>query len=120
VNLILINQYYPPDVAPTGLMLEAVAEELAALGHHVTILCSRGGYGGQKEVAAAARAVVDGVEVVRCWSTAYGRRGFLGKIADYVSFYLGVVWGLCTASHRPDRVVALTTPPYLSVVAGVF
>ncbi|WP_035613980.1 glycosyltransferase family 4 protein [Haloferula sp. BvORR071] len=120
MNLILINQYYPPDVAPTGLMLESVAEELAALGHHVTILCSRGGYGGQKGEAASARAATDGVEVVHCWSTAYGRRGFLGKIADYASFYLGVAWGLCTARHRPDRVVALTTPPYLSVLARVF
>ena len=118
MNLILINQYYPPDVAPTGLMLEAVAEELAALGHHVTILCSRGGYGGQDD-AAGPRSTSDGIEVLRCWSTAYGRRGFLGKIADYASFYLGVAWGLCTA-RRPDRVVALTTPPYLSVMARVF
>jgi len=120
VNLILINQYYPPDVAPTGLMLESVAQELAALGHQVTILCSRGGYGGQKQDAAKSRATTDGVEVVHCWSTAYGRRGFLGKIADYASFYLGVAWGLCTTRHRPDRVVALTTPPYLSVLARVF
>lgn len=122
MNLILINQYYPPDVAPTGLMLESVAEELVAQGHHVTILCSRGGYGGKKEEpgASPAAASTGGVEVHHCWSTAYGRRGFLGKIADYGSFYLGVAWGLCTAKQRPDRVVALTTPPYLSVVARIF
>lgn len=120
MNFILINQYYPPDVAPTGLMLESVAEELAALGHHVTILCSRGGYGGRKEAAPDEPATTSGVEVVRCWSTTYGRRGFMGKLADYTSFYLGVAWGLCTAKRRPDRVVALTTPPFLSVIARLF
>lgn len=127
VNFILINQYYPPDVAPTGLMLESVAEELLALGHDVTILCSRGGYGGKKQgtpllddAAADESGIAPGIRVVRCWSTAYGRSGFLGKLADYGSFYLGVAWGLCTARQRPDRVVALTTPPYLSVLARLF
>ena len=43
VHLLLINQYYPPDEAPTGLMLESVAEELVAMGHEVTVLCSCGG-----------------------------------------------------------------------------
>ena len=26
MHVVLLNQYYPPDVAPTGVMLEAVAE----------------------------------------------------------------------------------------------
>ena len=26
MHAVLLNQYYPPDVAPTGVMLEAVAE----------------------------------------------------------------------------------------------
>jgi hypothetical protein len=34
-----------------------------------------------------------------------------------MSFYLGVAWRLAWIHPRPDRVVALTTPPYLSVLA---
>ena len=44
---ILINQYFPPDAAPTGLMLELVAKELVDLGHEVTILCAKGRYAGE-------------------------------------------------------------------------
>ncbi|MDA7525768.1 hypothetical protein OAG85_01840 [Verrucomicrobiales bacterium] len=36
-----LNQYYPPDVAPTGVLLSHVAEHLAGNGHKVTVLCSK-------------------------------------------------------------------------------
>ena len=45
LHLLLINQDYPPDVAPTGVMMEAVADLLARDGHVVTVLTSDGGYG---------------------------------------------------------------------------
>jgi colanic acid biosynthesis glycosyl transferase WcaI len=122
MNFILINQYYPPDGAPTGLMLEAAAGELVALGHDVTILCSAGGYAATAAGAAPVPTAAEGLpspapRVVRCWSTTFGRASFLGKLLDYGSFYLGVTWELLTLRPAPDRLVALTTPPYLSVLA---
>jgi colanic acid biosynthesis glycosyl transferase WcaI len=122
MHLILINQYYPPDGAPTGLMLEAVAGELAALGHEVTILCSAGGYSATAAGGGTTGDAENGqdpprIRVIRCRSTRFGRGSFIGKLADYASFYLGVAWQLLTSRPRPDRVVALTTPPYLSVLA---
>ena len=44
MHLVFLNQYYPPDAAPTGVMLKAVAERLVADGHGVTVLCAAGGY----------------------------------------------------------------------------
>jgi hypothetical protein len=41
----------------------------------------------------------------------------VGKLLDYASYYGGVVWKLGVMNQRPDRIVSLTTPPYLSVVA---
>jgi hypothetical protein len=41
----------------------------------------------------------------------------VGKVMDYLSYYLGVAWMLLWL--RPDRIVAMTTPPYLSVLARV-
>jgi glycosyltransferase involved in cell wall biosynthesis len=120
MNLILINQYYPPDGAPTGLMLESVAGELAAQGHQVTVLCSAGGYAGTAAGPAPGEdGSSGGVRVVRCRATRFGRRSFVGKLADYASFYLGVAWELLVSRPAPDRVVVLTTPPYLSVLARI-
>jgi colanic acid biosynthesis glycosyl transferase WcaI len=119
MHLVFINQYYPPDVAPTGLMLEAVAECLVASGHEVTVLCAEGGYGGSPSDVLAEAAEQRGIRVERIRATGFGRGSSAGKLADYLTFYLGVAVKLMTLRLRPDRVVALTTPPYLSILARI-
>lgn len=118
MHVVLINQYYPPDTAPTGLMLEAVAAALAAAGHQATIVCAAGG-GYAAGLAPAPTAAPPGQRVLRVGATAFGRATSAGKLLDYASFYLGVAWRLALLRPRPQRIVALTTPPYLSVLARV-
>lgn len=136
MHLVFLNQYYPPDAAPTGVMLAAVAEELAAQGHEVTVICAEGGYANiqhqtlniePRRVDAGSVSAVCGEEdppsairVLRIGATRFGRGTFLGKVADYLSYYVGVAWKLMFLKPRPERIVALTTPPYLSVLARVF
>ncbi len=163
MHLVFLNQYYPPDAAPTGVMLEGLVQGLVKDGHEVTVLCASGGYAGEKmlkteklkteklngteEWAAeieekkesgrdapttdwggtpkppvVERAATKGANpsIIRIGATRFGRRGFAGKLMDYASYYLGVAWKLAVMQPRPDRVVALTTPPFLSVVARAF
>ncbi len=117
LHLVLLNQYYPPDAAPTGWMLAGVAETLAAAGHQVTVICSRGGYAGG---GGAMNPPPSSVRIVRVGAPAFGRKSFLGKLVDYVGYYLGVAWHLAVLTPKPDRIVALTTPPYLSILARIF
>jgi colanic acid biosynthesis glycosyl transferase WcaI len=123
MNVLLVNQYFPPDGAPTGLMLERVAKQLVDLGHEVTILCAKGGYA-QTDGKEASDTIADLKEpkfrVVRIGGTRFGRGTFLGKIGDYAFFYLGVARHLTFIKPRPDRIVALTSPPYLSILARFF
>ena len=117
MNLVLINQYFPPDVAPTGLMLQRVAEDLVDQGHEVTILCAKGGYaGGGSGPESVTGDDARSYQVIRIGATGFGRKTFLGKLVDYAGFYLGVAWHLLFLRPRPDRFVALTTPPFLSVL----
>jgi hypothetical protein len=126
MHLVFLNQYYPPDAAPTGVMLAAVVEELAAQGHQVTVICAEGGYAEMRqktedeEQAPMAKSSVSESSVfrlLRIRATRFGRGTFVGKVVDYFSYYVGVAWNLMFL--RPDRIVALTTPPYLSVLARV-
>jgi colanic acid biosynthesis glycosyl transferase WcaI len=122
MHLVFINQYYPPDAAPTGLMLADVVSSLAAMGHQVTVLCATGGYAGGKANLIGAPLAPDPpaqgrITIRRIGATAFGRGTFIGKLADYTGFYAGVAGQLTCMWPRPDRIVALTTPPYLSVLA---
>lgn len=135
MHLVFLNQYYPPDVAPTGVMLKGVVEELIRQGHEVTVICAEGGYaapsvtdtcqliGDQERFGAgegdtARESGADSaMRTVRVGATRFGRKSFLGKLADYAFYYAGAKWKLLTMQPRPDRIIALTTPPFLSILA---
>lgn len=118
MHLVFLNQYYPPDAAPTGVMLAAVVEELAAQGHEVTVICAEGGYaGGKREALVGGRIQNPPGRILRIGATRFGRGTFWGKLLDYFSYYIGVAWRLAWMTPKPERIVALTTPPYLSLLA---
>jgi glycosyltransferase involved in cell wall biosynthesis len=116
VRFLLINQFYPPDVAPTGQLLHDVARTLVVRGHDVSVLCSRRPYGGGNGTAFAPRETIDGVDVRRVSAFGFGRRSVAGRLADYGSFFAGAAASAVFARPRPDLVVGLTTPPFVGVI----
>jgi glycosyltransferase involved in cell wall biosynthesis len=117
MRFLLLNQFYPPDVAPTGQYLHDLARSLVQRGHQVKVLCSRRSYNGTKTFPPHEQ--MEGVEIVRLAATGFGRRGFLGKIADYTSFYGRLFWALIFERPRPDVILSLTTPPYMGLLAKI-
>jgi len=149
MHLVFLNQYYPPDVAPTGVMLQAVVGRLLEDGHEVTVICAEGGYAGgavniehrtsniehrSEEACSGCSSSSDSphptsniqhpessipspLTIIRLGASRFGRGSFVGKLADYASYYFGAAWTLLTLHPRPARIIALTTPPYLSVLA---
>jgi glycosyltransferase involved in cell wall biosynthesis len=114
VRIVLLNQFYPPDVAPTGRYLHDLARALVAQGHHVTVIASRHAYGGGGDFEA--REHLDGVEVIRLSGSGFGRDSYLGKLADYTAYVAGLARELARVT-KPELVVALTTPPFLGLLA---
>jgi colanic acid biosynthesis glycosyl transferase WcaI len=114
MRVLLLNQFYLPDTAPTGWYLHGLARVLVARGHLVKVFCSRRSYDGVGIFPR--RENLDGVEVARLPATGFGRRGFAGKIADYASFYLSLLSALLWDRSKPDIIVSLTTPPYIGVL----
>lgn len=115
MRFILLNQFFPPDMAPTGQYLRDLARVLVQRGHQVKVICSRRSYDGTKTYPA--HEILDGVEVVRLRATGFGRRGFLGKLADYGSYYGALLLALLFERKRPDLILSLTTPPYVGLLA---
>ena len=109
MRFLLLNQYYPPDRAPTGRMLHDVPKTLVERGHQVDVLCSRRGYGGERFTAAETR---EGVRVRRLPAAGFGRGAAWRRILDSTTFALFLLPALVRAP-RPDLVVALSTPPFL-------
>lgn len=114
MRILFVNQYYWPDLASTGQHLTDLAEHLAAEGHEVRVLCSRGQYlaGGG---STPRREVRRGVEIQRVGPRGFGqRRGILARLLDYALFH-GAVGPRVALGGWADAVVTLTTPPLVGL-----
>lgn len=117
MRILLLNQYYRPDVAATGQLLANLAKDLADRGHEVHVICSQRSYGGGNTKYLAYE-VMDNVHVHRVGASGFGRGKLIGRLADYLSFYL---LALCKAILLPrmNVCVALTTPPFIGLIGFV-
>ena len=110
-RVLFINQFYYPDSGATAQLLTDLAEYMAARGTEVSVLAGRRLYR-DSGAALPRREKVNGVEVFRVGSTGFGRRGFRGRLADYLSFYV-CAFVRAVFLPRPDVIVALSTPPMI-------
>lgn len=116
MRFLLLNQFYPPDLAPTGPVLHDVARTLVSRGHEVHVVSSRRPYEGGQVMRREER--LDGVRVHRVAATGFGRLGFAGKLADYATFTLSAALRPLDLP-LPDLVLSLTSPPYLGLLGSI-
>lgn len=92
VRFLFLNQYFPPDPAPTGILFRELADHLGAHGHKVDFVASQQKY------------------------RAGQRRG--GRLAREVAALVRMGWS-GMRHQRPDVVIAGTSPPGLTFVAAL-
>ena len=114
MRILLLNQFYVPDVAATGQLLSDLAVALVRRGHEVHVLCSRRPYGGGTG-RYPAKEVRDGVNVHRVGATGFGRSRLIGRLLDYLSYYVLAAVRAMLLPHM-DVCVCLTTPPLIARV----
>ena len=92
MRVLFLNQYFPPDPAPTGILLRELADDLAARGHSVDFVASREEYRGAQ------------------------RKG--GRTQrEMTALFKMLIAGMRRA--RADVVIAASSPPCLSFVAAL-
>ncbi len=118
LDILLINQYFPPDTSATALVAADVAGALAAAGHKVTVLAGRPSYAPteRRRWRLLRHEVFGACRVERVGSTAFSRSAPAGRAANYMSFLALALARACT--RRADVILAMTDPP-LAVLAGV-
>ncbi len=114
MHIALINQFYLPTGAPTGLLLGDLARTLRDRGHRVTVVTSPGLYG---IGAGSLPPEEEGIAVRRAGPSRRHSSAFAGKLVDYVRFFPAAYRALNLLSPAPDAVVCMTTPPFCGLIA---
>jgi colanic acid biosynthesis glycosyl transferase WcaI len=118
LKILLLNQCFYPDVVSTAQHLSDLAVELANSGHEVTVLAANRGYDDAFRRFPKQESW-QGIRIIRIASLSLGKQSKWRRALNFASFL-----GLCALRllflPRFDVVVALTSPPLISVLAALF
>jgi len=117
VTIVFVNRYGYPDHSATSQIMSDLAASLASSGLSVTMVTSRLCYDDSARELTT-REQWKGIDIHRVWTSRFGRMHLLGRLADYLTFYLAVPWTLWRLLKRGDIVIAKTDPPLISLVVA--
>ncbi len=89
VRLIILTEYFYPDIASTGQLLTELAIALRDRGCHVAVLTSKPSYAAKRD--ARQFESYRGLQITRCFRTRFSKNSLLGKVANTVSFFFSVL-----------------------------
>jgi colanic acid biosynthesis glycosyl transferase WcaI len=118
MRITLLNQYFPPDPAPTGHYLLQLAQELASRGHLVRVLCG----GDQYAVPKNETSTIPNdsnyikIEIMPKYNITWLSNDQLRKLINYFIYIMFILLRLLNGP-RQNVIIALTTPPYLGIIA---
>lgn len=122
MRILIVSQYFAPEVTAASLRLGALAEGLAQEGHEVEVLCEVPNHpAGIVEPDYRRRAVVrrgaDGYDVSHVWVWARPSKRARTRIANYASF--GAVACAVGSCRRCPDVIYASSPPLSVGLAGM-
>jgi colanic acid biosynthesis glycosyl transferase WcaI len=118
MRIFLVNQAFHPDVVSSGQHLTDLAVALAERGHDVTVVTSRRAYDDPNKLFPQ-RETWRGINIFRVFNTGFGKRAKWRRAADFLTFLISCCVRLLLLP-KPDVIVALTSPPLVSVIAAAF
>jgi glycosyltransferase involved in cell wall biosynthesis len=123
VRVLLLSQYFAPEVTAASFRLEPLARFLAAAGHDVDVVCEvpnhpdgivAPGWSGVRPVQTRR---VDGYRVRHLWVPASPAKGFAARAASYGSYAAGAV--VAGVARRRPNVILASSPPMPVAAAGM-
>jgi glycosyltransferase involved in cell wall biosynthesis len=115
IQLSILTQFYPPDFAATGQLIEELAQNLRSPNFHVRVFTGQPGYAYSKTNAPAIEQS-DYLNVKRSQTGRLFPNRIRGKALNGVLFFLRSVLHLCKAANRGDVLLITTAPPFLPLV----
>jgi len=115
LRLSIFTQFYPPDYAATGQLIEELANYLGCHSIHVQVFTGQPGYAFQKADApsreSSGRVLIRRSRSSRLWGSRIRGKGINGFL-----FFLRSGLYLLKASSRGDILLVTTAPPFLPVM----
>jgi len=115
-KVIFVNRFFYPDQSATSQILSDLVFNISdKVPAEIHIVTSRNTYENDKHLIS--EEVKNGITVHRVWTSRFGRGNLIGRLIDYLSFYITAFFMLLKLTSKDDVVVAKTDPPVISYIA---
>jgi len=119
MNVLLINQFFYPEVAAVAQLMTDLAEDLVQNGMEVSVLCGKATY--ERNTNQAPEATKRYLSQVRIYRVPARRKSTSSSIIHFFSYFVFHAAALLRALviPSPDCVMAFTSPPLIAFVGWV-
>ncbi|ACK73831.1 glycosyl transferase group 1 (plasmid) [Gloeothece citriformis PCC 7424] len=116
--LYIVTQFYPPDYAPTGQLIQELVTHLASQDYLIKIFTGQPGYAYQQTVAPAIETFLGGM-VKRTRATQFWNGRIRGKLINGILFFLRAGIHLLKNVQKENKLLLTTAPAFL-IFLGYF
>ena len=117
-SLSIITQFYPPDYAATGQLIQELATQLGEKNIRVNVFTGQPGYA-FSEATAPAKETANKVTVKRSRASQMWSGRITGKAVNGIIFCLRTILHVVRHRHKNDVLLITTAPPFLSIVGYI-
>ena len=115
IKLSVITQFFPPDYAPTGQLIEELVRHLEQQGVDIEVFTSQPGYAFETSIASPVEQF-SGVRIKRSRTAQLCPQRIRGKAINGILFTLRAAFYLLSAARHRNVVLVTTAPPFLPVL----
>jgi glycosyltransferase involved in cell wall biosynthesis len=117
IKLSVITQFFPPDYAPTGQLIEELVKQLGQQGVDIEVFTSQPGYAFDSHTAALAVERMGRIRIQRSRTAQLWPGRIRGKAVNGVLYTLRAGLHVLRAWRRSNVLLVTTAPPFLPFIA---
>ncbi|MEH2348498.1 MAG: glycosyltransferase family 4 protein [Nostoc sp.] len=116
IKLSVITQFFPPDYAPTGQLIEELVKQLGQQGVDIEVFTSQPGYAFDSQTTALAVERMGGIRIQRSRTAQLWPGRIRGKAVNGVLYTLRAILYMLRAWRRSNVLLVTTAPPFLPII----
>lgn len=113
-ELIILSQYFYPEVASTGQLLTELAEDLTIYGYKIKVYTGKPSY--YRNIKKYKKEeTYQGINIYRLFNTNLNKNSKSGKILNSLTYFISVLFKLLFQKDRSPLLI-VSNPPFLSII----
>ena len=117
-GLIILSQYFYPDLASTAQLLTELAEDLKGYGYNIKVYTGKPSYL-KNRTKTKKKEIYKEISIYRVTATRFNKNNIIGRVSNFFSYFLSVFFKLLFQKDRYPLLI-VSNPPFLSIIGLLF